>query len=125
VPVLVGAALAVKAAPAVLGAVAGLVQVLLIAAAVIVGVGAAGLVGLAAWRWCRTPLGAARARPELHGAMLPLHGEARAAQPLPAPQRSAAALPPPAGAQEVHLHLHGVPAEDIAAIFARDEHGPA
>ena len=36
--------------PAVLGAVAGLAQVLLIAAAVIVGVGAAGLVGLLVWQ---------------------------------------------------------------------------
>jgi hypothetical protein len=80
----------------VLGAVAGLVQVLLIAAAVIVGVGAAGLVGPPAWRWRRIPLGAARARSELHRAMLPLRGEARAVQPLPAPPRSAAVLLLPA-----------------------------
>jgi hypothetical protein len=39
----------------------------------------------------------------------------RAAQPLPPPQ------PATERPQEVHLHLHGVTAEDIAAILARRE----
>ena len=38
----------------------------------------------------------------------------RAAEPIPAPQRPA--IRP---AREVHLHFHGVTAEDIAAIVAR------
>jgi hypothetical protein len=45
------AALAVKLAGPVLDAAAELLRVLLIAAGVIVGVGAASLVGLIAWRW--------------------------------------------------------------------------
>jgi hypothetical protein len=118
VPVLVGAALAVKAAPAVLGAVAGLVQVLLIAAAVIVGVGAAGLVGPLAWWWRRTPLGAARARSELHRghAPAPRRGAGRSAAPSAAAKCGGTS--PPAGPPGVHRHLHGVPAEDIAAVLA-------
>jgi len=61
--VLIGAALAVKAAPAVLSAPAELLHALIIMTAVIVGVGAAGLVGLLTWRWHRTRLAAARAMP--------------------------------------------------------------
>jgi len=50
----------------------------------------------------------ARTRPRRLGNRQP----ARAARPLP-PQR--AALPPAAG--QVHLHFHGVTAEDVAAII--------
>jgi hypothetical protein len=90
------------------------VYVLLIVVAVIAGAGAIGLVGLLTWRWRRTHKDAARARPPLHGALYPLHGVTRAAQPLPqAPP--AIELP-----QEVYLHLHGVSAEDIAAVLARE-----
>jgi hypothetical protein len=49
--VVIGAALAVKLAGPVLDAAAELLCVLLIAAGVIAGVGAASLVGLIAWRW--------------------------------------------------------------------------
>jgi hypothetical protein len=49
--VLFGAALAVKLAGPVLDAATELLRVLLIAAGVIVGVGAASLAGLIAWRW--------------------------------------------------------------------------
>ena len=52
-----------KAAPAFLGAAVELRHVVLIVAGVIVGVGAVGLVGLLTWRWRRTRLAAARARP--------------------------------------------------------------
>jgi hypothetical protein len=60
--VVIGAALAVKLAGPVLDAAAELLRVLLIAAGVIVGVGAASLVGLIAWRW-RSRKDAARAMP--------------------------------------------------------------
>ena len=121
--VLIGAALAVKAAPAVLSAAAELLHALIIMTAVIVGVGAAGLVGLLTWRWRRTRLAAARAMPPLPSKL------ARAAQPLPQARRAlpqarrATGLPaalqnePPGG---LHLHFHGVSAEDVAAILARD-----
>ncbi len=110
VAVLVGAALAVKAAPAVLAAAAGLVRVVLIVAGVIVGVGAAGLVGPLTWRWRRSRLAAARAVPPVRGVVYPLHGAARAAQPLPQERRTPEL---PGGSQrelpgELHLHLHGV-----------------
>jgi hypothetical protein len=111
--VLAGAALAVKLAAPVAEAVGELVHVLLVLVAVVAGTAGACLLGFCAWRlyrW-RQP-GAARVT-----ALSP--GVARAAQPLSAPQRSAAALPPADGPQEIHLHLHGVSAEDVAAILAR------
>jgi hypothetical protein len=43
---------------------------------------------------------------------------ARAAQPLPPPQPRAIE----SGAQ-LHLHFHGVKAEDVAAIIQRSHHG--
>jgi hypothetical protein len=75
--VLIGAALAVKTAPAVLSVAAELLHALIIMTAVIVGVGAVGLVGPLTWRWRRTRLAAARAIPLLPSKL------ARAAQPLP------------------------------------------
>jgi len=107
--------------PAVAAAVAELVHVLLITAAVIVSAGAAGLVGLLAWQLRRTRVDAARA--------MPPRTLARAAQPLPEPRR---ALPQarraselPAASQHeplggLHLHFHGVDAEDVAALLNRD-----
>jgi hypothetical protein len=44
---------------------------------------------------------------------------ARAAQPLPEPQR--AALPPASG--QLHIHFHGVTAENVAAIIERNRRG--
>jgi hypothetical protein len=41
---------------------------------------------------------------------------ARAAQPLGQPRRAIERAP------EVHLHLHGVTAEDVAAIIERSRH---
>jgi hypothetical protein len=64
--------------------------------------------GIAAWRWRRKRLTAARAGHALQGAVHPLPAVARAA-PLPKPRPS---IERPA----VHLHFHGVSAEDIAAI---------
>ena len=63
--VVIGAALVVKLAGPVLDAAAELLRVLLIATGVIVGVGAASLVGLIAWRW-RSRKDAARAMPREH-----------------------------------------------------------
>ena len=57
------ATLVVKLAGPVLAAVAELLHVLLLVAGVIVGVGAASLVGLLAWRWRRWHPDAARAMP--------------------------------------------------------------
>jgi hypothetical protein len=83
-------------------------------AGVIVGVGATRLVGLLLWRWRR--LAAARAVPPVRGALYPLRGMARAAQPLPPPRP---VIEHPA---EVHLHLHGISAADVAAII--EQHRP-
>ena len=64
--------------PAVAAAVAELVHVLLIVAGVIVGAGAAGLVGLRAWQLRRTRVDAARTMPPLPSKMV------RAARTVPA-----------------------------------------
>jgi hypothetical protein len=95
--------------------VAELVHVLLIVAGVIVGAGAAGLVGLLAWQLRRTRVDAARTMPPLPSKMV------RAARPLPQARR-AGELPaapqrePPGG---LHLHFHGLDAAQVAAIIAR------
>ena len=116
--VVLAAALAVKLAGPVLTAVSELLQMVLIAAAVIVGVSAAGVMGLLTWQWHRRHTDAARAMPPNPGAVSPLHGVARAAPPLPGPPLRAIECP-----QEVHLHLHGITAEDVAAIL-RGRDGP-
>ncbi len=115
--VVIGAALAVKLAGPVLDAAAELLRVLLIAAGVIVGVGAASLVGLIAWRW--------RSRKDAARAMPPRTLVARAAPPLPQARRTAElpAAPqrePPGG---LHLHFHGLDAAQVAAIIARQQEG--
>ena len=43
----------------------------------------------------------------------------RAAQALPAPQQSTAALPAPERPAELHLHFHGLTAEEAAAVLRR------
>ncbi len=120
--VVLAAAAVVKLAGPVVAAVGELVHLALIVAGVIVGVGAIGLVGVLTWRWRRPRLDAARAMPPLSATV------ARAAQPLLQPRRAlpqarrASELPaalqhePPGG---LHLHFHGVSAEDVAAIIAR------
>jgi hypothetical protein len=118
--VIVGAALFVKATPVALAGAAALLHLVLIVAAVILGLAAVAVAGFVAWRlyrW-RHP-GADRAT-----ALPP--GMERAAHPLTEPRRSAAALPPRDRPREIHLHLHGVSAEDVAAILARrngQDHG--
>jgi hypothetical protein len=113
--VVIGAALAVKLAGPVLDAAAELLRVLLIAAGVIVGVGAASLVGLIAWRW--------RSRKDAARAMPPRTLVARAAPPLPQARRTAElpAAPRREPTGGLHLHFHGVSAEDVAAILSRQD----
>jgi hypothetical protein len=106
--VLVGAALAVKLAGPVAAAAAELLHIVLIVAGVIVGVGAVSLGGLLAWRWRHSQSDAARAI-----AVPPR--VVRAAPPLSAERP---AIAPPA---EVHLHLHGMTPEEVAAVLR--QHG--
>jgi hypothetical protein len=113
--VLVGAALAVKAAPAVLGAAAELLHVVLIVVFIVACTGAVGVVALLALKRRRVRAGvAARTLPP------PPPTVVRAAPPLPQEQR-AGELPRepqrelPSG---LHLHFHGISAEDVAAIIA-------
>ena len=73
-----------------------------------------GLVGLLIWRWRCTHKTRPTPGPPFRGALYPLHGVARAAQPFPGPRAAIERVP------EVHLHLPGVSAEDIAAILVRD-----
>jgi hypothetical protein len=90
-------------------AVAVLVHILLIVAAVLAGVAAVTLVAYVAWR-------VRRSRHESRPAPAALPpGVARAAQPLPAPQQRAIE-----GGGQLHLHFHGVTAEDVADIIERN-----
>jgi hypothetical protein len=111
--VILAAVLAAAIARPVIHAAIEVFQVVLIVAVVIVGVGAAGLVGLLTWRWRRWQADAARTRPPCSRKLV------RAARPLLQP-RPAIERPP-----DIHLHLHGVSAEDIAAILAQNRDGPA
>jgi hypothetical protein len=79
----------------------------MIVVAVLAGAGAAGTVGVLIWRW-RHP------RPHAARAVRPPLQPVRAAQPLLEPQRRA--IEQSGG---LHLHLHGISAEEIAAIIER------
>jgi hypothetical protein len=136
----IGTAVAVVLAVAVVASIAGpvvhaaaeLVRAVVIAAAVILGLGLAAGAALVAWRLRRgrqnAPLVVHQARPVTR----------RPAESLPVPQRSAAPLPasnPAATGQaaELHLHFHGLTAEEAAAIVRHahpghqspDQHSPA
>jgi hypothetical protein len=87
-------------------------MVLIIAAAVAM-LGAAGMAGLLAFRVRRRLEDAARAGPPNLGAVSPLHRTARAARPLLEP-RPAIEAP-----RQVHIHLHGVTPEDVAELVRR------
>jgi hypothetical protein len=116
----IGTAVAVVLAAVVLASIAGpvvhaaveLLRVVLIAAAVILGLAALGGAGLVAWRLRRGRQNA----PLVVHQVPPVTW--RPAESLPVPQRSVAALPAPERPAEIHLHFHGVSAEDIAAILA-------
>jgi hypothetical protein len=112
--VLAGAALAVKAAPAILGAAAELLHVVLIVVFIVACTGAVGVVALLALKCRRARAGAAaRTMPPLPPQVV------RAAPPLPQ-ERRVGELPResqrelPGG---LHLHFHGISAEDVAAIL--------
>jgi hypothetical protein len=102
--------------PAVTAAAAELLHLVLIVAGVIVGVAVLGVGGLLAWRWRRPRLDAARTTPPL------LHQKVvRAAPPLPK-ARQLPEIPAAPGRElpgALHLHFHGVQAEDVAAIIER------
>jgi ABC-type uncharacterized transport system permease subunit len=105
--IVLGAAVVVAVAGPVLAAVAELLDLLLIVAGICLGLAAVGVVAYVAYR--------VRHRPAI---------PARAAYPLPrVVQRPVQARSEPRAAierpQEVHLHLHGVSAEDIAALLSR------
>ncbi len=107
--VLVGAALAVKFAGPVAASVGELVHVLLVVGAIILGVGAGGLLAFVAYRvrhgGSRRTVRARVVPPLPPVAARPVQAHS---EPRPAIERS----------HEVHLHLHGVSAEDVAAILA-------
>jgi hypothetical protein len=118
VVVLVGAALAVNAAPAVLGAAAELLHVVLIMVFIVACTGAVGVVALLALK-CRRARTRAAARtmpplpPQVVRTAPPLPQERRAGELPREPQREL-----PSG---LHLHFHGISAEDVAAIIARED----
>lgn len=108
VVVLVIAAVAGPVLGAVAGAVAELVRVLLIAAAVILGLAAAGLVAFIAWRLHH-------GRPNRVTSMsFPAPLPQQPGESLTAPRQPAIERP-----AEVHLHFHGVSAEEAAAVIRR------
>jgi hypothetical protein len=98
--------------PAVTAAALVLLHLLVIIGAVVLGVAAVGLVAAVAWRLRSTRPGPPQ-----------LVDKATAVPPW----RSQAlpTAPPAIGpAREVHLHLHGVTAEDLAVILQRDSAKP-
>ena len=93
---------------------AELVHIVLITVAALLGLAAAGVaafVGVRGWRWR-----AARSLPRPAPAPPPWRAEVT----TPAP-RQLASKPPRAieAPRQVHLHFHGVQAEDVAAIIER------
>jgi hypothetical protein len=118
--VVLGAALAVKAVPVVLGAAAELLHVVLIMVFIAACTGAVGVVALLALK-CRRARARAAAR-----TMPPLPAQVvRAAPPLPQ-ERRAGELPRESQRElpgELHLHFHGISAEEVAAIIRHQEEG--
>jgi hypothetical protein len=111
--VVLGAALAMNLAGPVAAAAGELLHIVMVAAGVILGLGVAVLAAVITWRLRhrrpRTPQDALAAN---YRGVVPPPG-AGASGAVTAAQRPALEQP------VVHLHLHGVSAEDIAAILAR------
>jgi hypothetical protein len=103
-------AVVVSAAGPVVAAVGELVHILLVTAAVLLGLAAVALVAYVAYRLRHKNAARAIASPP---------GMARAARPLPAPQRPAIGE----SAVHIHHHWHGVDAEDVAAIIRSQQDG--
>jgi hypothetical protein len=100
---------AIAVAGPVAAAAVELLHILLIAVVVILSLGAVGLAAVIAYRVHRSRAGGTTR------VSLPTPTAARAVQ-APTGPRSAIERP-----QEVHLHLHGVSAEEIAAILRRQD----
>jgi hypothetical protein len=100
----------VSAATAVAVAVAELVRIVLITVAVLAGLGAAGLVALAAVRVHRWRTGGTT-----RVSSLPAPPPWRAVQATTEPRRAIEAP------RQVHIHLHGVSAEDVAELVRRQQ----
>jgi hypothetical protein len=109
--VVIGAVVVAAVAVPVINAVANLLEVAAVIVGALVVLGSVGLVLL-----LRVT---GRRRQAISATVVSPPGQVprRAAQAIPAPQR------PPIGApREVHLHFHGVTAEDVAAIVADVNH---
>jgi hypothetical protein len=93
-------------------AAAELVRAVLIVAGILLGLGVVGGAGIAVYRYRHrgTPALGWRAN---HTCVTHLPATARSAESLPAPRRPAVEAP-----AEVHLHFHGITAEDVVAIVA-------
>ena len=100
---------AIAVAGPVAAAAVELLHILLIAVVVILSLGAVGLAAVIAYRVHRSRAGGTTR------VSLPAPTAARAVQ---APREPRPAIERP---QEVHLHLHGVSAEEIAAILRRQD----
>lgn len=109
VVVLLAAIVAVRVAGPVVHAAAALAEILAVAAAVAVVLAAVAGAALLAHRARR---GVPRAVPVHRVRVLPR----QAAQPLPDPRRPAIEAPQ----QDLHLHFHGLSAEDVAAIIKQN-----
>jgi len=110
--ILAAIAIAAVAGP-IVAAVPELVHIVLITVAVIVGPAVLAGTAVAMYRWRR------RATPAPGGRMNPIlvtqvHPAARPAQPLPVPRRPAVET-----FRELHLHFHGIGAEDVPEALWR------
>ena len=111
--VVLAAIVAASAAGPVVHAATDVIEVLAIVVAAIVGLALATGAALVAWRLRSVRQNTPRVVHQVPPATR------RAAESLPAPQRSVAALPAPERSAEIHLHLHGMSAEDVAAIIRK------
>jgi uncharacterized iron-regulated membrane protein len=100
---------AVLLGPAVIGAALALLHALIIAAAICLGVAIPALTGFIVWQLRRR-----REPPWAVHQVTP--APPRPAQALPAPRRQAIEAP-----RQLHLHFHGVGAEDVAAIIRQQQ----
>ena len=115
-PILIIIGAIVLAGP-VLAAVAELIHILLIAVAVLAGLAVVSVVAVLAFHVHRWRAGGTIQRSLPAAPRQRVVQGAPAARAVQAPREPQPALEAP---QEVHLHLHGISAEDVAAILARD-----
>jgi hypothetical protein len=104
------------AASAVAAAVAELVHIVLIIVAVLLGLAAAAvaaLVGVRAWRWHT-----AHSLPRAEPAPPPWRGTVTGPEPQQLADETPLAIEAP---RQVHLHFHGVQAEDVAELARRQQ----